>query len=135
MPRRRATPTQRLARQAAELSFAVPQVVGHRVLRMATAGLNPSARDRLEFAGMGSEKVLAFYQSWGAMWAQVFRAQMAMAQGLAAMAWTPWVVGARVGGVAAPSAAAVATKVLAAGLAPVHRKAVANAKRLGRRSG
>jgi hypothetical protein len=132
MPRRRSTPTQRLARQAAELSFAVPQVVGHRVLRMATAGLNPSARDRREFAGMGSEKVLAFYQSWGGMWMQVFQAQLALAQGMAAMAWTPWAVGGRVGTVAAPSAAALATGILAAGLAPVHRKAVANARRLGR---
>src|SRR3954451_15627057 len=58
--------------QATELAFAVPQVVGHRLARMALAGPLPSARDRREFHGMAQEKVHAFWQSWFAMgWAMV----------------------------------------------------------------
>jgi hypothetical protein len=35
-----------LARQATELAMAVPQVMAHRLTRMALAGATPSARDR-----------------------------------------------------------------------------------------
>ena len=35
-----------LARKTAELSLAAPQVIAHRVSRMATAGFNPSRADR-----------------------------------------------------------------------------------------
>ncbi len=90
-----------VAVQAAEMAFAVPQVVAHRLARMAIAGANPSARDRKEFSGMVAEKQLAFTQSWQAMAA-------------AGACWAPWLT------------------VLAHGMAPVHGKAVANAKRLAR---
>src|SRR6186713_835760 len=65
--RRTSRNTQTLARQASELAFAVPQVMAHRLTRMALAGGKPNARDRREFHGMGQEKVLAFWQSWFAM--------------------------------------------------------------------
>jgi hypothetical protein len=120
-----------MARQMAELSFAVPQVVGHRVLRMATAGSNPSARDRKEFALMGNEKIHAFMQSWGAMWVQMVRIQLSMAQGLAATAWAPF-LGRRGSFDVSRHAASAAAQLMAAGLAPVHAKAVANSRRLAR---
>lgn len=128
---RRSTPAQRMAQQAVELSFAAPQVVGHRLLRMAAAGSTPSARDQKEFTRMGTEKVLAFWQSWGAMWLQVAQAQMAMAQGVAAMAMAPW-LGGRGAAALRREMGGLGVKVLAAGLAPVHRAAVGNARRLGR---
>jgi hypothetical protein len=56
-----------LATQVIDLGLAVPQVVAHRVARMALAGLSPSMRDRREFHRMGAEKVAAFYESWNAM--------------------------------------------------------------------
>ena len=44
-----------VARQATDLAVAAPQVVAHRLTRMAMAGANPSARDRREFTRMVSE--------------------------------------------------------------------------------
>ena len=52
-----------VARQATDLAVAAPQVVAHRLTRMAMAGANPSARDRREFTRMVSEKQTAFQQS------------------------------------------------------------------------
>ncbi|MEP7301736.1 MAG: polyhydroxyalkanoate granule-associated phasin [Caldimonas sp.] len=128
--RRRSTPS--LAVKAAELAFAVPQVVAHRVTRMALAGPRLSARDRKEFELMVAEKNAAFGEAWNAMAAhsavanealatELFRSFLAMTRGKK------------------PSAAAsaallhkAALGVLGKGLAPVHRKAVANARRLAR---
>jgi hypothetical protein len=107
----------RLARQASELALAVPQVVAHRLTRMALAGPWPNARDRREFYTMGQEKVHAFWQSWFAMgWALVEAAQQA---------WIGMLQGARVPFLDVHD-------VLARGMAPVHRKATANARRLAR---
>ena len=113
--KRRSSP--RLARQATELAIAVPQVVAHRLTRLALAGPWPNARDRREFHGMGQEKVHAFWQSWFAMgWAFVEAAQQA---------WLAVLQGARVPLVDLHH-------VMARGMAPVHRKATANARRLAR---
>ena len=101
---RRKVNTQRLSKQLTELVFAAPQVVMHRTSRMARTSL--SARDQAEFSRMGIEKVAAFYQSWASMWTAAVAVQYDMA--------------------------AAATKVMSAGLDPVHKKAVANAKRLSR---
>lgn len=116
MPRRRRTsPT--LPVQAAELALAVPQVMGHRLARMALAGPFPSARDRREFQAMGQEKVHAYWQSWFAMgWALTQAWQQA---------WLATLQGARVPWVDAQA-------VLSKGLAPVHRRATSNARRLAR---
>lgn len=115
MPHRRRSAA--LARQATELALAVPQVVSHRLARLALAGPLPNARDRREFHAMGQEKVHAFWQSWFAMgWAMAEAMQKA---------WIAVLQGARV-----PLLDTHA--VLARGLAPVHRKATANAKRLAR---
>ena len=127
-PRRR-NPSQRLAAQSVELAWAAPQVVMHRLTRMASAGAQPSARDRREFARMGHEKVLAFYQSGMAFWAQMLRLQMQWSQSLLAMGWA-MAFGARPRGPSSRVAGDAATRLLAAGLAPLHVTAVANARRL-----
>ena len=115
--RRRSRKHQPLARQATELAFAVPQVVAHRLTRMALAGPVPSARDRREFHGMAQEKVLAFWQSWFAMgWAMLASMQKS---------WLAALQGARVPLIDAQA-------LLTHGMAPVHRKATANARRLAR---
>lgn len=106
-----------LARQAGELALAVPQVMAHRLTRMALAGPVPNARDRREFHGMMQEKVHAFWQSWFAMGWSVLTAMQ--------KAWLAGLQGARV-----PLMDTQA--ILAQGLAPVHRKATANARRLAR---
>lgn len=132
MPSRRKTTSRTLAAKATELAFAVPHVVAHRMTRMALAGPRLSPRDRKEFELMVAEKKSAFADSWQAMAAQTARSQQALAasffQSLLSMSR---------GGRPANSASAVqlqraALEVLGKGLAPVHRKAVANSKRLGR---
>jgi hypothetical protein len=50
----------RIGTQAAELLVAAPQVVAHRLGRMALSGPRPSVNDRREFHRMGAEKVAAF---------------------------------------------------------------------------
>jgi hypothetical protein len=120
-----------LATQAGELAFAAPQVVAHRVMRMLQAGHNPSARDRREFSLMSAEKLAAFNESWVAMGAECWRMQQQFMFSI----WRAWA--ASWAGVPArwPSLAPgqhAALTLASRGLAPVHRRAVANAKRLGR---
>ena len=129
MPARR-RPSTSLSAKTAELALAVPQVVAHRLLRMAHAGPHLSARDRKEFARMIAEKNSAFGESWNAM---ALQSQRAFAAALA-LAATP-TRSTR----ASPAAHALTTQlheatlaVIGKGLAPVHRRAVANAKRLAR---
>jgi hypothetical protein len=131
MATRRSHPSQRLATQSVELALAAPQVVMHRLTRMAQAGAVPSLRDQREFTRMGHEKVLAFYQSGAAFWAEVLRAQLQLAQSMFAMGWS-MALGARTKGVPAVHHRAAA-RALSAALAPVHVTAVANARRLGGR--
>lgn len=102
----------------AQLGAAVPQVVAHRVARMALAGPLPSARDRKEFSGMVWEKQAAFMQAWLGMAAEALRLQQR------------WFWGGF--GVRMPSLTGAANAVAAKGIAPVHAKALGNARRLAR---
>lgn len=129
---KRTKPIATIAAKTAELALATPQVVAHRVARMAIAGPSPSKRDRREFELMVNEKSAAFFESWNAMTTQALRANQAIALSFFRSLWSPsfWVN---------PSASPVAKQLQGAalgvvdkGLAPVHRKAVANAKRLAR---
>lgn len=132
MVTRKTRGTHSLAKKAAELAFAVPQVVAHRVTRMALSGPKLSLRDRKEFERMVAEKNAAFGESWDAMAAQAavanqqlaasfFRSFLAVSQGRKPSAAT-----------SAAQLQKAALGVLGKGFAPVHRKAVANAKRLAR---
>lgn len=138
MRRTRPDAHQHLTTQAIELSMAAPQVVAQRLTRMAFAGVNPSQKDHDELMLMGSEKLLAFQQSWMAMWTQAWHSQMelaesltrgslALASGSAANDDHPAQVLMQV-----PEAAA---KVLSAGLAPVHDQTMSNARRLSALTG
>lgn len=122
-----------VAVQAAELSAAVPQVVFHRMARLAMAGIHPKPGDRAEFRRMGAEKVAAWQESWLAMWQQAWVLQQQVLSAMVQAAWSPW-SGER------PSPARVhrqlsesTADIVSKGLAPVHRRAVANARRLSRR--
>ena len=112
--------------------MAVPQVVAHRVTRMALAGPNISDRDRKEFKMMVDEKHAAFAQAWSDMSLQVLRANQALATSMLRCFLSPF-------SHKNPSAASVSAQVqnavvgvLGKGLAPIHRKAVSNAKRLAK---
>src|SRR5438270_10196183 len=116
----RATAT---AVKLAELGFAAPQVIAHRLTRMALSGPTISARDRKGFAGMVTEKQAAVAQSWMGMFAEGVRLQQQFALSLFTGA-TPHQHAAR--------ARSAAWRIASTGLAPIHRKAVTNAKRLAR---
>jgi len=133
---RRGRSSRALQAKAAELALAVPQVVAHRLARFAHAGAKPTLRDRKEFARMFAEKREAFGESWQAMALQAWRSQHAFATTLARTALTPASLR------RSPAAHAFALQLqmqraalamFGKGLAPVHRRAVANAKRLGRK--
>lgn len=119
-------------RRTAELALAAPQVIAHRLQRMAIAGPTLSDRDRKEFTGMVAEKQLAFTQACFAAWQQFARAQ----QSFALAAWRAFFSGTLPGLLSASSlgnrSLATSAAMASAALVPVHRKAVSNAKRLGR---
>lgn len=121
-----------LAVKMAELAFAAPQVVAHRVTRMAVAGPILSQRDRKEFQRMSAEKAEAFAESWNAMTMQVFNANQALAASFFRSFRSPSLRGMPSAGAVTAQLQSVALDVLGKGLSPVHRKAVANAQRLGR---
>lgn len=120
---KRSTRDTRSALQLTELAWAAPQVVAHRLGRMALAGPNLSERDRREFTGMVVEKQLAFVQAWTAMLAAALRWQQTFVLSLLSGAsWDQH----------RAHALSAAAQAAAGALAPVHRKAVANARRLAR---
>ena len=96
-----------------------------RTASMLAAGANPGARERRELERMGTEKMLAFWESMNAMALEIAKAQQQYALFAMRQWWSPWV--------SAPSVAASAAKILEKGLAPVQKRASANARRLRKR--
>jgi hypothetical protein len=111
-----------------KLGVAVPQVMAHRLARMAAAGASPSARDRKEFHLMGTEKIAAFNEAWTAMAVQAFVENQKMALSVMQSLWFPWLPRKST----SRQASDAALGILGKGMAPVRRRAVANAKRLRR---
>jgi len=109
-----------LAAQSIELGFAVPQVVAHRLARM----------DAAEFQRMGAEKLAAFNEAWGAMAIQAVLENQKLALSLMQSFWFPWI---RPRSSMARQLSDAGMSILGKGMAPITRRAVANAKRLGRR--
>jgi len=114
-----------------ELALSVPQVVAHRVTRIALAGPQLSDRDRKEFQRMVNEKHAAFAQAWSDMAMHAFRANQAFSASILRFFYTPFSINLSAASVAAQVQNA-AVGVLAKGLAPIHRKAVSNARRLAK---
>jgi hypothetical protein len=132
MPSRSSRKPKSVVTKTAELAVAVPQVVAHRVIRMATSGPTLSERDRKEFQLMVAEKKMAFAEAWQAMAAQSMRASQTLAMSFLRSIWSPSLRGKPTAGKVAAQLQSAALGVFGKGLAPVHRKAVANAKRLAR---
>ena len=134
MANRGSRTTKKLATQSFELAMAAPLVVAHRLTRMALAGSTPSARDREEFLSMGTEKVAAFGQAWNAMALQTLRAQQELTLGLWRNMFKPWWMWSSPKSLNSNSRRAhnAALRVVSEGVTPIHRKAVSNARRLGR---
>ena len=81
---------------------------------------------------MSSEKVAAFSESWTAMTLQMFRANQQLTTSFMGSWWKVWLGGRPSLGRHTKQLQSAALDVVAKGLAPVHKRAVANAKRLGR---
>jgi hypothetical protein len=131
MPNRTSPRSSSAARKAAELSLAAPQVIAHRLTRMALAGPVLSSRDRKEFTGMVREKQLAFTQGLVGAWIEVARVNQAMLLSAMTSLWSLQSPLARARASARQMNSGVNT-VTDKFLAPVHRKAVSNARRLAK---
>jgi len=106
------------ATHAVELGFAVPQVIAHRMARMG---------DHKEMHRMGTEKLLAAGEAWNAMALQAMLENQKLALSMMQSFWFPWMHNS-----ASRQLSDAAMSVLASGMAPVSRRAVANARRLAR---
>ena len=113
--------------KSAELALAVPQVMAHRLLRMASSS-KPTLQDRREFDRMITEKAEAAGEAWGKMAVKTFEANQELAFSL----MKSWLRGSPSLVRHAGAVQRAAGSVLAAGIAPVHRRATANARRLGK---
>jgi len=71
----------RLYTKSAQLALAVPQVIAHRLMRMASSG-KLSSRDRREFDRMITEKAEAVGEAWGRMAVMAFEANQKLALSL-----------------------------------------------------
>jgi hypothetical protein len=124
-----------------ELGAAVPAVIAIRTARMMAAGASPTPADRREMSRMVSEKIDAFGKAW---WMMASRQQLASVEAWVAFSrafWAPWMRP-----FSLPSSAAAQrdrqrlqrrlsrsqAAVYASGLAPLHRAATANLRRLTR---
>src|SRR5450755_2703145 len=90
MATRRTRKSKSLTVKSMELALSVPQVVAHRVTRMAVAGPKLSDRDRKEFQMMVNEKRAAFAQAWRDMAMHAFRANQAFTASMLRFFFTPF---------------------------------------------
>jgi hypothetical protein len=132
MATRRRRKSKSLAAQTIELGVAIPQVIAFRAARMAAAGTSPSARDRKEFYRMGAEKIATVSEAWNAMAAQAFLENQKLALSFVQSLWFPWSHPRSSAKAASRRLTRAGFRILGKGMAPVRRRAVANAKRLGR---
>ena len=132
MPAKRRKVQHSIAAKSVELAFAVPQVVAHRMARMALAGATPSQGDRREFNKMVSEKQAAFSQAWIAMTSETFRVNQSIAASLFGNFLFPFAGAKSSGTKLSRKMQSAAGSIIGKGLAPIHRTAVANAKRLAK---
>jgi hypothetical protein len=135
MTTRRTRKAKSLAVKSMELAISVPQVVAHRVAQMAIAGPKLSKRDLKEFEMMVSEKYATFAQAWSGMALHAFRANQALLTSMFHFFFsflTPF----QSKWPSAASASAHAQNAViglwSTALTPIHRKAVANARRLAK---
>jgi hypothetical protein len=147
--RRKAT----TATKMAELAIAAPQVIATRTASMLAAGAHPDAAQRAEFSRMYSEKVQVFWESIFAMGAQAARTNQENVRRAAVQWWrlwtTPWWLtvmrptmnvvasgaharAASMSGLSRNQQKRAMSKLVRAGLGPIHKRATANARRLAR---
>lgn len=126
----RSTRRKPIAVKSAELALTVPHVIAHRIARMAAAGPVPTMSDRVEFIRMHVEKTAACFESWNAMTLQAWRANHAFN---AAIIRALFLTGAGRHASVVEAASRLtrhSAAIVHKGLDPVHRRVIANARRL-----
>ena len=131
MALRRRRRSRSLAAQSLEMGLASSQVILHRMARMARADAVPSARDAAEFQLMVTEKIAAADEAWAAMAAQAMVESQKLALHMMQSLWFPWMYPPPTAKAVSRRLNAAAAGVLGKGMAPIRRRAVANARRLG----
>ncbi|WP_254067639.1 polyhydroxyalkanoate granule-associated phasin [Burkholderia sp. L27(2015)] len=143
----------RVLTDASEMFNATTQVVQHRTTRMAMAGPMPNARDRHEFSLMSREKIEAASESVRAMGSGFMSLGVTLAMETGKQMWAASVASVALGSSRTPAQwlerqaalvkiatecpahplklASSAAHLVQDGLAPIHGRATANAKRLG----
>ncbi len=114
-----------IRQKTADIMAASPIVVAHRLSRFSNPAAATRPADQAEFQRMGTEKMAAFVESWSAMGMEVLRMQQEWAIKSAFALWP-----AAATGKSLPSPMDAALRVIDEGLSPIHRRAVANARRL-----
>ncbi|MEO8628078.1 MAG: polyhydroxyalkanoate granule-associated phasin [Betaproteobacteria bacterium] len=145
-----------LAMRSTEMMLASAQVIGHRVQLMAAAGHNPSVSDQREMSLMVNEKTAAVAESAMAVasgmarmnfqfavqaftqmtrvWTGMFAMGMSRGPTQSLQTQTRLLTNHLARSVAASSRLSESTAELAhKALKPIHRRATANAKRLGKK--
>jgi len=131
MPTRRRKPKS-FAVQTFEVGIAAPQVIAHRLAGMARANIAPSALSTTELHRMGAEKIAAINEAWAAMVTQaILENQKFALRFMQSLRW-PWMCPTCTMKAVPRQLSRAAESILGKGMAPVHRRAVANARRLGR---
>ncbi len=132
-----------------EIGVAAPQVIAHRTGRMIAGGAFPGQRDRDELLRMTQEKAEAWFESASDVSLALWKTWSAIAASSMQPLWLasatlPWTPGQwnsqwnpqwsaqweALYANATRQWARSAPRIAAAGLAPVHRRATANARRL-----
>ncbi|MEP7207505.1 MAG: hypothetical protein ABI920_11240 [Casimicrobiaceae bacterium] len=139
----------RLAMRYGAMALASQRVIDHRLARAAASTPGAmSSRDQAEFTGMFTEKIFAAAEAMQASGLAVASFQTRLASAWVRSMMRPWFAVAPGGAGFVPTAHALRAArtttsmftaalpgVMAAGLAPVARRAHANDRRLGRRRG
>ena len=125
--------SEELKKKTAELAEAAPQVIAKRLGSLAASGPMLSRQDQQDLHEMVSEKQTAFTESFVAMSMQVMASQQELT--MKAMKSVIWPKGTANSNFmqAADDAHNAALDVLDKGLEPIHKTAVANAKRLNKK--
>ncbi|MDN5850511.1 MAG: hypothetical protein L0H63_12890 [Nitrococcus sp.] len=143
-----------LAMKTGEMMLASASVIDHRTRRMSAAGAQPSARDRREFGVMRDEKIKATNQASQAMtaqflrtdpllWVRAYQQMVAVTTAMMSLAASRTInqlferqarlMRTLSGSITPMFAFSAATARLAQrGLTPIHSRATANARRLGK---
>ena len=112
-----------------EVGATAPLVIGYRLMGMAPPGTPPTARQQRELTRMGQEKVDAWSEGMLATGQRIFEANLA----LTGVFWRQVWAGAFSPGAFTATVARLGPQLLTDSLRPVHRRVMANNRRLSRR--